>query len=382
MVRAGLPRGRRPREPACGRRAGGVRGDRRAARAGGRPRAGRARRVARSRGRLPARQAGREHPTGRDPRDRRGHRQLRRCAAPSPRAAWIRRSAGSGRGTARAADQPGREHRRDAEDDNVNFTRLATLILEQHGTSFTSSTRGGPGSTISRPAGSSPPSGGCQNLLLRPGPPETATYQNPVSANGSARGCGRWTPCWVGGAWPPPSRPHGLAQEDTRVRGTANSVYAAMFMAAAHAATLADVTAAEAADECTCRGATAEPARRGFRWQPAARAATGESISRQPPTAATARCTGCMRSTTPPWSPPRCTSCTEPGRRGDRQTSSPATRRTAGTIGSPAQRGRRPYRGRAGVSQLHDRVASSLPSFDASSIAGLTQRGLRDRMTG
>ena len=132
------------------------------------------------------------------------------------------------------------------EDDDLNFTMLATLVLEQRGSSFTSLDIAKawldylpPGRifTAERIA--------CRNLLLGLLPPQTATYQNPFRE-------------WIGArlrvdayGWAAPGDPERAARmawEDARLSHTANGVYAAMFMAAAHAATLADVTAAEAAD--------------------------------------------------------------------------------------------------------------------------------------
>jgi ADP-ribosylglycohydrolase len=132
------------------------------------------------------------------------------------------------------------------EDDDLNFTMLAVALLERHGGSFTSADVAKiwldflpPGRifTAERVA--------CRNLLLALLPPETATYNNPFRE-------------WIGArlrvdvyGWASPGDPERaarLAWEDARVSHTANGIYAAMFMAAAHAATLAEVTAAEAAD--------------------------------------------------------------------------------------------------------------------------------------
>ena len=132
------------------------------------------------------------------------------------------------------------------EDDDLNFTMLATLVLERAAVSFTSLDvakawldflPAGRIFTAERVA--------CRNLLLGLLPPQTATYQNPFRE-------------WIGArlrvdayGWAAPGDPERAARmawEDARVSHTANGVYAAMFMAAAHAATLADVTAAEAAD--------------------------------------------------------------------------------------------------------------------------------------
>ena len=132
------------------------------------------------------------------------------------------------------------------EDDDLNFTMLAILVLEYGGGSFTSLDVAKawldylpPGRifTAERIA--------CRNLLLGLLPPETATYQNPFRE-------------WIGArlrvdayGWAAPGDPvraARMAWEDARLSHTANGVYAAMFMAAAHAATLADVTASDAAD--------------------------------------------------------------------------------------------------------------------------------------
>jgi ADP-ribosylglycohydrolase len=132
------------------------------------------------------------------------------------------------------------------EDDDLNFTLLGVALLERAGAAFTAVDVAKlwldflpPGRifTAERVA--------CRNLLLGLLPPETATYHNPFRE-------------WIGArlradayGWASPGDPERaarLAWEDSRVSHTANGVYAAMFMAAAHAATLAEVTAAEAAD--------------------------------------------------------------------------------------------------------------------------------------
>lgn len=132
------------------------------------------------------------------------------------------------------------------EDDDLNFTMLAVALLERAGPAFTSLDVAKiwldllpPGRifTAERIA--------CRNLLLAKLPPETATYRNPFRE-------------WIGArlrvdpyGWAAPGDPERAARmawEDARVSHTANGVYAAMFMAAAHAATLAEVSAAEAAD--------------------------------------------------------------------------------------------------------------------------------------
>lgn len=129
------------------------------------------------------------------------------------------------------------------EDDDLNFTMLAVALLERAGTGFTSLDVAKiwldfmpPGRifTAERVA--------CRNLLLALLPPETATHHNPFRE-------------WIGArlrvdayGWAAPGDPERAARmafADACVSHTANGVYAAMFMAAAHAATLADVTAAE-----------------------------------------------------------------------------------------------------------------------------------------
>ena len=132
------------------------------------------------------------------------------------------------------------------EDDDLNFTMLAVALLERDGPEFTSAAVAKiwldflpPGRifTAERIA--------CRNLLLAQLPPETATHHNPFRE-------------WIGArlrvdpyGWAAPGDPERAARMawvDARVSHTANGVYAAMFMAAAHAASLAEVGAAEAAE--------------------------------------------------------------------------------------------------------------------------------------
>jgi ADP-ribosylglycohydrolase len=132
------------------------------------------------------------------------------------------------------------------EDDDLNFTMLAVALLERAGTGFTSLDVAKiwldflpPGRifTAERVA--------MRNLLLALLPPETATYRNPFRE-------------WIGArlrvdvyGWAAPGDPLAaarMAREDAIVSHTANGVYAAMFMAAAHAWSLVDSSAAAAAD--------------------------------------------------------------------------------------------------------------------------------------
>jgi ADP-ribosylglycohydrolase len=132
------------------------------------------------------------------------------------------------------------------EDDDLNFTMLALVILERGGTSFTALDVAKawldylpPGRifTAERIA--------MRNLLEAFLPPETATRRNPFRE-------------WVGArlrvdayGWAADGDPVAAARmawEDSRVSHTANGVYAAMFMAAAHAASLGASSARECAD--------------------------------------------------------------------------------------------------------------------------------------
>jgi ADP-ribosylglycohydrolase len=132
------------------------------------------------------------------------------------------------------------------EDDDLNFTMLGVALLERDGSAFTSLDVAKiwldflpPGRifTAERVAQ--------RNLLLGLLPPETATHHNPFRE-------------WIGArlrvdayGWAAPGDPERAARmafEDARISHTANGVYAAMYMAAVHAASLAGVTPAEAAD--------------------------------------------------------------------------------------------------------------------------------------
>jgi ADP-ribosylglycohydrolase len=133
-----------------------------------------------------------------------------------------------------------------AEDDDLNFTMLSVLLLERAGRDFDALDVAKlwldylpPGRifTAERVA--------MRNLLEAVQPPETATRRNPFRE-------------WIGArlrvdvyGWVSqgdPLRAARLAWEDARLSHTANGVYAAMFMAAAHSASLSESTAAACAD--------------------------------------------------------------------------------------------------------------------------------------
>jgi ADP-ribosylglycohydrolase len=132
------------------------------------------------------------------------------------------------------------------EDDDLNFTMLAVTLLERAGTSFDTLDVAKawldylpPGRifTAERVA--------MRNLLEACLPPETATRRNPFREWIGARlrvDAYGWT------AQGDPVRAAATAWRDARLSHTANGVYAAMFMAAAHAASLAAGSPAECAD--------------------------------------------------------------------------------------------------------------------------------------
>jgi ADP-ribosylglycohydrolase len=132
------------------------------------------------------------------------------------------------------------------EDDDLNFTMLGVALLERCGTGFDALDvakiwldylPAGRIFTAERVA--------LRNLLEAYLPPQTAMRHNPFRE-------------WIGArlrvdayGWAAPGDPVAAARmawEDARVSHTANGVYAAMFMAAAHAASLSESSAAACAD--------------------------------------------------------------------------------------------------------------------------------------
>jgi ADP-ribosylglycohydrolase len=132
------------------------------------------------------------------------------------------------------------------EDDDLNFTMLAVALLERAGAGFTSGDvakiwldylPAGRIFTAERVA--------LRNLLLGLLPPETATHANPFREWIGAR---LRVDAYGWAAVGDPVRAARLAWEDARVSHTANGVYAATFMAAAHASSLVDPSSGAAAD--------------------------------------------------------------------------------------------------------------------------------------
>jgi ADP-ribosylglycohydrolase len=141
------------------------------------------------------------------------------------------------------------------EDDDLNFTMLGLVLLERCGSGFDALDVAKswldylpPGRifTAERVA--------MRNLLEAFLPPETATRRNPfrewVGARLRVDAYG-----WAAGG--DPVRAARMAWEDARLSHTANGVYSAMFMAAAHAASLG----ASSAAECVDAGLSVVPAR-------------------------------------------------------------------------------------------------------------------------
>ncbi len=140
------------------------------------------------------------------------------------------------------------------EDDDLNFTMLAVALLER--------TRAFDSRDVAKIWLDFLPPGriftaervAMRNLLLALLPPETASYRNPFREWIGARL--RVDPYgWASGG--DPVRAARMAWEDARVSHTGNGVYAAMFMAAAHAASLY----ASSPGECADTGLSVVPAR-------------------------------------------------------------------------------------------------------------------------
>jgi ADP-ribosylglycohydrolase len=140
------------------------------------------------------------------------------------------------------------------EDDDLNFTMLGLALLERCGTRFDSLDvakiwldylPAGRIFTAERVA--------LRNLLEAYLPPETATRRNPFREWIGAR---LRVDAYGWAAAGDPVRAARMAWADARVSHTANGVYAAMFLAAAHAASLG----ASSAAECVAAGLSVVPA--------------------------------------------------------------------------------------------------------------------------
>ena len=133
-----------------------------------------------------------------------------------------------------------------AEDDDLNFTMLGVVLLERAGRGFDALDVAKlwfdylpPGRifTAERVA--------MRNLLEAVLPPETAMRRNPFREWIGAR---LRVDAYGWAAQGDPVTAARMAWEDARLSHTANGVYAAMFMAAAHSASLSAATAAECAE--------------------------------------------------------------------------------------------------------------------------------------
>ena len=262
--RAAAPRRRSRRRSSCGSRdelldeldelprplRGGRAGRRRWSRPSRRRAAGRRphpRRVARPRRRLRAREAGREHPARGHPRDRTGHGQLAGARLVHRRGPRPGRDGALSVEQGVAADEPRREHRRhpggrrpQLHDARRRAARARRARLLARSTWRSS------GSTTCRRVASSPRSASrcaiCSRGICRRSPRRGTTR----SASGSERGCASTSTAGARRATRRARR--GWRTRTRALSHTANGVYAAMWMAAAHAASLWADDAAECAD--------------------------------------------------------------------------------------------------------------------------------------
>jgi ADP-ribosylglycohydrolase len=139
------------------------------------------------------------------------------------------------------------------EDDDLNWTMLGVALLERAGNRFTTEDVAKLWLDL-QPAGRifTAERVALRNLLLALDPPETATHANPFRE-------------WIGArirvdayGWAAGGDTHEAARmawEDARLSHTANGVYAALFMAAAHAASLGGASAGE----CVAAGENVVP---------------------------------------------------------------------------------------------------------------------------
>ena len=263
------------------------------------------------------------------------------------------------------------------EDDDLNFTMLGVLLLERCGPDFDEADvaklwldylPAGRIFTAERVA--------LRNLLEAYLPPETATRRNPFREWVGAR---LRVDAYGWAAAGDPVRAARMAWRDARVSHTANGVYAAMFMAAAHAASLGVDSRRRVRRRRALGDPAREPPRRGGCAPPAASTGAGRRSSTSS-TSGTAASTAFMRSTTPRSSPPRSTRfdefspaiCAAVQGGWDTDTNGAAVGSIFGALGPIEERWSAP---------LHGRFASSLPTFDGITLAELVERTARRLMT-
>ena len=264
------------------------------------------------------------------------------------------------------------------EDDDLNFTILGVIVLERHGTGFTTA-------DVAKAWMDYLPAGriftaervALRNLLEGSLPPETATRRNPFRE-------------WIGArlrvdayGWAAPGDPVAAARmawEDARLSHTANGVYAAMFMAAVHAASLAEESSAACAEiglSVVPRGA-ASP-RRSARPVQLARSERDWEDSSTARGGLRPTTTGSTRSTTPRSSRRRCiaSTATSPARSARAVQGGLDTDTNGAAVGSVLGA----LAGRAGiparwVEPLHGRFSTSLPGYDGATVDELARRTL------
>ena len=322
---------------------------------------------------------------------REGIRELAEATGNWPVAGWFTAAGppaggarSAGRGTARAGRRASPRTSTACPRTTTSTSRCsASLCSSATGTASTRSTSRSSGSTTSRRAGSSPPSaspcGTCSRRTSRRRPRRAATR----SASGSAPAARRRLR--LGGAAATLSRAARMAWADARVSHTANGVYAAMFMAAAHAASLTGVVRGRVrrrrplgrsagAAGSPRRSATRASWRAGGDWE-AVVDELYESVRR--PT------TGCTRSTTRRSSRPRSTPSTATSRARSARSSRAGwdTDTNGAAVGSilGATRRRRPGSSDRWTAPLDGRFASSLPGFDGIDVDELVRRTLARR---
>ena len=283
---------------------------RRAARAGRRRRTRRGR-LARPRGRLRARQAGREHPARGHPRDRARAPATGRCAAGSPPRGSTRRCRSAGRGTARAGRRASPRTSTACRRTTTSTSRCsASSLLERCGASFT---RLDVAKTLARLPAARPdlhrrarrdaqPARGAAAARDRDAPQPVPRVDRRAAARRRVR---------LGRRAATRRARRGWRGRTRALSHTANGVYAAMFMAAAHAASLARRRPPPSARTSACRSCPRD-SRLAEAIAHRARRSSGEWEARRRRALRALRraTTGCTRSTTPRSSRRRCTRST------------------------------------------------------------------------